>query len=333
MDPDRRVKYHAGMTNPLRITARLLARAKEARRRRRFAASVEHLHGPRTLDVAQGDVVLIALVRDAAFFLDGFFAHYRAMGIRHFVFFDTGSTDATLARIRAEPGTVIDRSTLPQDRFGDLMRDYPVQTYGRDRWCLFATPDALLDFEGRATFGIRGLTAYLEAEGHTAFAAQRLDMFPKGEIGPQTGETFEQVRARYLYFDISHLRRYEYHSDAVPFSARLAVNDVAGPQVKLMFGGVRGKVWGEDGWLTRHPLVFNGPEVTVACPDAPMGVRVADVTGVMRHYGLCRETPGDSGAALFSLDARRWNRAELLYRADFLATSDRYAAHVRRARS
>lgn len=344
------------MRNPLRIIPRLMARSKEARRRRRFAASVRHLHGPNTLDVAKGDVVLIALVRDGAYYLDAFFAHYRAMGVRHFVFFDNGSTDDTIARIKSEAGTVIDQSHLPLAGYEDLIRQYPAQTYGPERWCLYADMDEVLDFEGRKTFGIRGLTAYLEANGYTAFAAQMLEMFPKQGLTAVAEFTFAQALESFVYFDISTVRKYDYHSDEIPFSDLMTDNTVPGPQVRFFFGGVRGKVFGENCCLTKHPLVFNGAGVTIAPhPHVSMGVRVADVTGVIKHYKFANDPArrdaaslaaadldhGENAAravvmaanpdvSLFSLDARRWNRVELLYRPEFIVKSDAYDDHLRR---
>jgi hypothetical protein len=346
------------MRNPLRIIPRLLAKAKEGRRRRRFAASLRHLHGPTALDVAKGDVVLIALVRDGAYYLDAFFDHYRAMGVRHFVFMDNGSTDDTIARIKAEDGTVIDRSPLPLTGYEDLIRQYPALTYGRDRWCLYVDMDEMLDFEGRKTFGIRGLTAYLEAKGYTAFVAQMLEMFPKEALNAVADYSFLQALEAFVYFDISTVRKYDYHSEDIPFSALLTDNTVPTPHIRFCFGGVRGKVFGENCCLTKHPLIFNGPGVTPAPhPHLSMGVRVADVTGLIKHYKFANDPArrdaaslaavdvdhGEDAAraavmaanpdvSLFSLDARRWNRVELLYRPDFIVKSDTYDDYLAQAR-
>jgi len=113
-------------------------------------------------------------------------------------------------------------------------------------------------------------------------------------------------------------------------------------------------VFGENCCLTKHPLIFNGPAVTPAPhPHLSMGVTCADVTGVIKHYKFANNPIGRDTASLatgdvahgedaararvmtqepdvtlFSLDARRWNRVELLYRAGFLVHSDAYSAYV-----
>jgi len=348
------LSYHLSMKSPLYLIRRLRERLKDARRRARFVASLQHLHGPTKLDVAPGDVVLIALVRDGSYYLDAFFRHYRAMGVRHFVFIDNGSRDDTMARIKAQKGTIIDRSALPLAQYEDLIRQYPAQTYGQNRWCLYVDMDEIFDFEGRSQIGVRGLTAYLEQQGYTALAAQMLEMFPKNSLAAAAGLPYKQALQAFLYYDISAVRKVDYHSSDIEFSTLLSNNDLSNDAVKFAFGGVRGKVFGEDCCLTKHPLIFNGPEVTPAPhPHLSSGLRVADMTAVIKHYKFANDpvtrdaatlASGDLAhnedarrmavigqnpdVSLFSLDARRWNRVELLYRAGFLVPSEAYSAHV-----
>lgn len=342
------------MKSPLHILRRLGQKTAQWRRRQRFARSLRHLHGPSQLHSAPDEVVLIALVRDGSYYLDAFFDYYRALGIRHFVFIDNGSRDDTLARIAAEPGTIIDQSTLPLAGYEDLIRQYPANTYGRDRWCLYVDMDEVFDFEGRAQLGIAGLTRYLERHGYTAMMAQMLEMFPKSSLREAAHLSYAEALESFSYFDISTVDKYPYHSPEIPFSALLAGNEIATPKLEFCFGGVRGKVFGENCCLTKHPLIFNGPGVTPAPhPHLSMGLRVADVTGVIKHYKFAND-PGARDAAslgagdlahgedarraavmaaqqdvsLFSLDARPWNRVELLTRAGFLIRSPAYARYL-----
>ena len=342
------------MKGPIHIFRRLWQRAAEHRRRARFAASVQHLHGPPTLDSDRDDVILIALVRNGSYYLGEFFKHYRAMGIEHFVFFDNGSTDDTVARIMAQPGTVIDQSPLPLAGFEDLIRAYSANAYGTDRWCLYADMDEVFDFEGRSTHGIKALVSYMQARGHTALMAQMLEMFPKAALQSAAEMPFEEVLETFVYFDISSVQTHDYHSNLIDFSALLATNTTTNPEIKFCFGGVRGKVFGEACCLTKHPLIFNGPHVTPGPhPHLSMGVTCSDFTAVIKHYKFTNDPFGrdtatqSSGAvdhgedaaraevmgrtenlSLFSLDARRWNRVELLYRAGFLHPSEAYTAHL-----
>ncbi len=346
------------MKGPIHILRRLWARSVEARRQARFAASVQHLHGPQALQSAPDEVILIALVRNGSYYLDAFFAHYRAMGITHFVFIDNGSTDDTIDRIKAEPGTVIDQSTLPLAEYEDLIRAYPANAYGRDRWCLYVDMDEMLDFAGRTTHGIHALTSYMTAQGHTAMIGQMLEMFPKAALQDVADMPFDQVLEDFAYFDISTVDRYAYHSPDIPFSALLAGNVTTTPDIQFCFGGVRGKVFDEACCLTKHPLIFNGQGVTPAPhPHLSMGVTCSDMSVVIKHYKFANDPHARDAAtlatgavdhgedaaraqvmanrrdlSLFSLDARRWNRVELLVRAGFLVASPDYAAHLKELR-
>ncbi len=337
---------------------RLWQRASERLRRARFARSLRHLHGA-TGTIPQDEVLAIVLVRNGGYYMDAFFDYYRALGVRHFAFIDNGSSDDTIDRIKSEPGTRIDQSTLPLAKFEDLLRQYPAQTYGRDRWCLYIDMDEVLDFEGRGEVGLNGLIRYLEAQGATALVCQMLEMFPKAPLNATADLSYRNALDEFAYFDISTVRRFEYHSPDIPFGALLSDNKVPKDNIQFYFGGVRGKVFGENCCLTKHPLIFNGPGVTPAPhPHLSMGVRCADITGVIKHYkfagnSIARDAAslsagdldhGEDAAraailsrapdvSLFSLDARKWNRVELLTRAGFLVGSDRYRAFLEDAGS
>lgn len=346
------------MKTPAHILRRLWALGVEHRRRARFAHALKHLQGPSTLDAPKDEVLAIVLVRDGSYYMDVFFEHYRRLGVRHFAFIDNGSTDATLERLKSEPGVIVDQCTLPLAGYEDLLRQYPANTYGRDRWCLYVDMDELFDFEGSDELGLAGLTRYLEGQGATAMMAQMLEMFPKTPLRENAHLSYADAVSAFSYFDISHVRRYDYNSDQIEFAALLEGNSVPDEALKFCFGGVRGKVFGENCCLTKHPLVFNGPEVTPAPhPHLSMGVRCADITGVVKHYKFAGDTAARDAASLgtgdldhgedaaraavlnetpdvtlFSLDARPWNRVELLIRAGFLVGSDSFTRYLQKVR-
>jgi len=347
------------MKSPAHILRRLWERGAERRRRARFAKAVHHLHGPQTLDAPAGDVLAIVLIRDGSYYMDVFFEHYRRLGVTHFAFIDNGSTDDTLDRLRAEPGVIVDQCTLPLAGYEDLIRQYPAQTYGQNRWCLYVDMDELFDFEGSDVLGLRGLTSYLEDQGATALLSQMLEMFPKAPLRETAPLSYAQSVDAFSYFDISHVQKFPYHSDEIEFSALLKDNTVPHDALQFCFGGVRGKVFGENCCLTKHPLIFNGPQVTPAPhPHLSMGVRCGDISGVIKHYKFAGNTAARDAASmqsgdldhgedaarasvlaqtpdvsLFSLEARPWNRIELLVRSGFLVESERFTACVTKARS
>lgn len=320
------------MKSPAHILRQFWLRACEGRRRARFARSLRHLHGPEVFDLPSDQVLVVAVVRNGSSYLDAFFDYYRSLGIQHFVFLDHGSTDDTIARIKAEPGTIIDQSTLPLDVYGDLMRHHLAVTYGRDRWCLCVDLDEVFDFEGRDEIGLSGMIRYLEEQGATAMVAQTLEMFPKEYLGETAGLSFAQCQQAYAYFDISAVEKYAYHSAETPLAPFLRQNRVLSDSVQVFFGGVHHKAFGEKRCLSKHPLVFCGAGVMpFVHPNLSLGVRCADITGVLKHYSFAGHGAEDARpVSLFSLEARRWNRVALLIRAGFLTGSKDYRAFIKK---
>lgn len=303
------------------------------------------------MKIGADEVLVIALVRNGAYYLDAFFDYYRNLGARHFAFFDNGSTDDTVARIMAEPDTVIDQSNLPLGDYEDLMRAYPAQAYGRNRWCLYVDMDEQLDFEGATHVGLSGLVRYLSGESFTAMPAQMVEMFPQSGLGAVANLRFKAALEQFRYYDLSAVRWVDYHSSDIPFAALMAHNRLVDPALQFAFGGVRGRVFGENCCLTKHPLVFNGPDVRIAPhPHVSSGVRVGDVTAAIRHYKFTNnpaqrdlaETAsgvlqhGENAAraekmqgadvTLYSPAAPEWQGIEPLYQAGFLRRAPRYSA-------
>ncbi|MEL0435754.1 glycosyltransferase family 2 protein [Phycobacter sp. K97] len=273
-------------TARLPLSKRLGKRLERYRERLRFAASLRHIHGPRRRFAAPEEVTLVALVRNGSYYLDAFFDYYQGLGIRHFVFFDNGSDDDTITQIRKRPGTAILQSRLPWGAFENAFRSYAARRYATDRWCLIVDMDEIFDFQGRADIGLTGLVQYLSANGYTAFMAQMLEMFPKAPLRDVAKMPYPEVLEAFSFYDLSAISAYPYHSADTGLSFFLNQNhpkDANAPQV--LFGGVRAKVFGEACCLTKHPLLFVGPAVQAGVhPHAASGVRVAPMTGLIKHY-------------------------------------------------
>jgi hypothetical protein len=325
----------------------------EALRRRNFNRTLEHLHGA-GFAVPRDKVLAIVLVRDGAYYLDAFFEYYRSMGIEHFAFIDNGSSDDTVAQIMTQAGCVVDRAALPLAQYEDLIRAYPANTYGRDRWCLYVDMDEQFDFEGRGSHGIGALTAYLEQRGETAVVAQMLEMFPRAPLADVKDLTFAQALEVFEHYDISTVDSFSYHSDEIGFSALLQGNTLGTNAVVFKFGGLRGKVFGEACCLTKHPLVFNGTDVILAPhPHLSRNVHVSDHTALIRHYKFAGNIAlrdaastqngdlahGEDAArlavlnavddlTLFSAQAQVWSGLHPLYEQGFLVSSPSYAAFL-----
>ncbi|MFK7753076.1 MAG: glycosyltransferase family 2 protein [Sedimentitalea sp.] len=341
------------------LAARLSAKAARIAKRARLLRSIKHVHGPRRFQSEPDDVIVMALVRDGAFYLRPFLAHYRSLGVRHFVFFDNGSSDDTIAQIRTEPGTVIVQSTLPWGDFENDFRRYAAETFCAGRWCLFADMDELFDFPASASIGLSGLVRYLNANGFSALMAQMLEMFPKAPLAETAQMPYDTAIATYDYYDISQLDIVPYHAQTIEFEFFLRENTLGDPRISFLFGGVRGKVFGERCCLSKHPLVFVGEDVAPGVhPHCSQNVACADFTAVIKHYKFTNQPLArdaalvadqaighgedklrlsvlerDPDLTLFSNDARRFDGLDALYDSGFLIRSPRFEAFVAGAKS
>lgn len=273
------------------LLARLGKRLARWRHQRRFQASLRHLHGPKTRVAAPDEVVLVALVRDGAYYLESFFDHYRSLGIRHFVFFDNGSCDETLSLLQREEGTVVLQSTLPWGQFENEFRAHAVRRYARDRWCLIVDMDEIFDFQGRDQIGLEGLTRYLGQHGYSGLMAQMLEMFPKAPLNEVATLPYGAVLQQFSFCDISAVRALDYHSPDTGLSYFLNQNEITAPAPQIKFGGLRGKVFGENCCLSKHPLIFVGPDVGPALhPHASTGLRLPPMTALIKHYKFANDS-------------------------------------------
>lgn len=260
---------------------------------RRFKRSLRHVQGAAGPVGQPGDVVVVALVRDGAYYLEDFLRYYRGLGAAGFVFCDNGSSDGTLERLREEADCVVLQSTLPWGEVENRFRNHAAKVHCAGRWCLYADMDEQFTFEGAERIGLPGLVRYLESRGQTALVAQMLEMFPDGPLRAAAGWSLAESVERFRFHDLREVARYDYHSPEVSFRYALGQNSVSSDRIKVMFGGVRKRVFGEDCCLTKHPLVFVGEGVEPGVhPHASAGVICADFTGLILHYKFA----GDAAA-------------------------------------
>ena len=110
-------------------------------------------------------------------------------------------------------------------------------------------------------------------------------------------------------FTLEGLTRHPYHdSEGIGFHWFLKDNLCLDPGVRLLSGGLRRVVFGENPFLSKHTLVRNLPGVqTMTHPHCASGVSVADVTLCLRHYKLAGDWRARDRA---SVAAATWDHAE-----------------------
>src|SRR5436190_1045600 len=160
---------------------------------------VKHIHGPQKISYALDELLVISVVRNGELYIKSFMDHYRAMGVKHFVFLDNS---------------------------------------------------------------------------YTAVVAQMLDMFSDTPLAELESKPDDQLKEKYVYYDISAIEKEDYL-----WSPRSNV------EIKAHLGGIRKTVFGTDNALTKAALVLmDGKIKTFITWHHVRDAWVADLSCVLMHY-------------------------------------------------
>lgn len=144
-----------------------------------------------TARIEPEDVLCFLCVRNEAARLPHFLRHHRALGVRHFLAVDNGSTDGTADLLLDQPDLSLWRTTASYKaaRFGMDWLTWLQMRHGSGHWCLTLDADELLIYPYWQTRPLPALTGWLQDQGRDSFGALTIDMYPlgsvsQGEVGP-----------------------------------------------------------------------------------------------------------------------------------------------------
>jgi len=253
--------------------------------------NVEHVYGPRKIDYALDELIVLCVVRNGQRYVRSFIEHYFSLGVKHIVFLDNNSTDKTALITQHYQNVTILRTHLPFKRYKLAMRHYLVQRFGKDRWSLYVDIDELFDYPLSNLLGLDSLLKYLNTKSYTAVVAHMLDLFSDKSLLSQSNDNDKSLKHTYKYYDIS---------DIVEMDYCFPRNVISNNEIRVYFGGIRKTLFmadavGVEGLdiLTKHPLVFLDKRIK------PMylhehdirNARIADFTCVLFHYKFLNDFP------------------------------------------
>src|SRR5215217_6592053 len=212
--------------------------------------SIEHLHGPDTVDLRDDELIVLTQTRDSRPYVKAFVDHYRSLGARHTVFLDNGSTDGTLETLKAYDDVTVLRTMLPYRTHNVAMKQYLIERFGRRRWSLLVDIDELFDYPFSDVVGLGALLRYLNENRYTAVVAHMLDMFPEKPLSEAAGDE-ASLKELHRFYDISDINSYDYQD------AEGVNNVVSNNDIEILQGGVQKRLFNLHPILIKHPLVFD----------------------------------------------------------------------------
>lgn len=236
--------------------------------------------------IDSGQFVVVCMVKNGEYFMKEFIRHYTQLGAQHIVFVDNGSTDQTVPIAMQASNVSVLQCLLPAKRYETDMRRYAAQVFCRGGWCLFADIDEFMDYPGRDTATMKDILDYLNINEYSAVVGQLVDMYPMSKISESDGlpGSGDFLRS-HCYYETEGIELIGYHADNNPYTYFLHSNRVSETKISCAFGGVRGRVFGTNNGLTKHPLVKVVQGVTPSThPHCSSGVYCADFTVLLKHY-------------------------------------------------
>lgn len=241
--------------------------------------------GPRTFRLADNEVALIFLGRDIEYFLPVFLSHYRNLGIERFVYLDNGSRDNSCEIVANEPGTIVAQCDLNFRDYQRELRYVLTRDFLVGGWRLAVDSDELLDYPNSAYLSVPDLVGRVSARGHTGVIAQMLEMVPNGSLRTASNMDFATSVAAFNRYSTDNITKAAYHGGELQMDYFLCHNTVASSEIKIMTGGLRRSLFGEECMLTKHVLFHDtGPIHPFPHPHMICGLHCSDFTAVLKHY-------------------------------------------------
>jgi hypothetical protein len=136
------------------------------------------------LGLRDAQIVIVAVARNERLLLPYFLAHYRKLGVQHFVMVDNLSTDGTRAYLLAQPDVVVygTETEYRNSHFGVAWQQAVLGNHCRGKWVLLADIDEFLVFPDCESRTLLDWVRQLGQAGADAAMVKMVDMYPRGTL-------------------------------------------------------------------------------------------------------------------------------------------------------
>jgi hypothetical protein len=157
----------------------------------------------RTGQIGRGDILLFACLRNESDRLGHFLAHYRRLGVQHFLIVDNASTDGTAETLKDQPDVSLwsTRASYKLSRFGMDWITWLMMRHAHGHWCVVVDADELLIYPHWETRPLPALTGWLEQQGRESFGAMMLDLYPRGSLDQTALDAGQSPLEQLHWFD------------------------------------------------------------------------------------------------------------------------------------
>ena len=177
-----------------------LARCEvEDRRAGRQLACVQD----RTGRIRPRDVLLVTCLRNERFRMPAFAAHYRALGVDHFLVIDNGSDDGLMDWAAAQADVSVWHTTASYraSNFGMLWVNDLLRRHGSGHWCVVVDPDEFLVYPEMATRDLHALAQFLDDDHRPCLHALLIDAYSDRPLAETVLEEGDDPFAICPFFD------------------------------------------------------------------------------------------------------------------------------------
>lgn len=237
---------------------------------------VKHIYGLSEILYEPDELLVICIVRNGELYIKSFMEHYRSLGVRHFVFMDTLSTDRTIEMLSSYENVTILQTDVTFIDYESTIRRYMAERFSKGRWNLVTDIDELFDYPYSQYLSLGNFLQYLNENQYTAVICQMLNLFSDIPLSELEGCIDDSLPEKYPYYDNSAIDKTEYR-----------FSEPANKDIKMHWGGICKTLFDTYSGLTKAALVkMDGKVKTFVGWHQVRNAKVADISCVLKHYNF-----------------------------------------------